>query len=157
MSNKTINGISNGTYSLELPAANENLDHIRRFISGIAGNMGFSKEHIYQIELIVDEACSNVIKHAYKNCCSSHKIIRIKVKKHPQKIEIVVTDRGAGFDPAAIKTPDLIKYQEKMIVGGLGLYLIHNFCDEVQFSIQPGVRNAVKMVKFLKHPQLHNG
>lgn len=149
MSYRTINGISNGTYSLEIPAANENLDHVRRFISGIAGNMGFSEEHVYQIELIVDEACSNVIKHAYKNCCSSRKIIRIKVKKHPRKIEIVVADRGAGFDPAAIGTPDLRKYQEKMIVGGLGLYLIHNFCDEVKFNIRPGVRNAVKMVKFL--------
>lgn len=149
MSYKKINDVSNGTYSLELPAANENLDHVRRFISAIAENMGFSEEHVHQIELIVDEACSNVIKHAYKNCCSSNKIIRIKVKKHPKKIEIVVTDRGAGFDPTAIGTPDLRKYQEKMIVGGLGLYLIHNFCDEVQFSIQPGVRNAVKMVKFL--------
>lgn len=144
-----MNEVTNGTYSLEIPAAYENLDHVRRFISGIAGNMGFSEEHVHQIELIVDEACSNVIKHAYKNCCSPHETIRIKVKTHPKKIEIVVADRGAGFDPAAIGTPDLRKYQEKMIVGGLGLYLIHSFSDKVEFSIRPGVCNKVKMVKFL--------
>lgn len=147
--NSIINRAQIGCHYLELPAEYENLDYICKFISGIAGSMGFSEQHIYQIELIVDEACSNVIKHAYRNSRHPKKIIQAGVEKHPEKIEIIIADSGSGFDPAAIKTPDLKEYQKKMIRGGLGLYLIKHFSDDVQFSIQPGVRNEVKMVKFL--------
>lgn len=149
MPERIIDGVGEGSYNLELSAVGENLERIRNFIAGIAGEMGFDRQHINQIELIVDEACSNVIQHAYKNGNCREKTIRVSVKKHPGKIEIAIADRGDGFDPAAVKSPNLEEYQKKMIVGGLGLYLIKKFSDEVQFNIRPGVRNEVRMVKFL--------
>lgn len=145
-----INSVKNHLYCLELPAACENLEHIRGFVSGIAGRMGFSEEQISQIELIVDEACCNVIKHAYKNNTSPDNTIQMTIQKFVNKIEIVIADKGPGFDPATIEQPDWKRYQKKMIMGGLGLYLIKSFSDELQFSFQPGVRNEVKMVKFLR-------
>ncbi|MCB0275665.1 MAG: ATP-binding protein, partial [Calditrichaeota bacterium] len=65
---KTRTARKNGElYRLKLPADSANLDIIRRFVSGIAENMGFSGDDIYEIELAVDEACANVVKHAYAN------------------------------------------------------------------------------------------
>jgi serine/threonine-protein kinase RsbW len=157
MSDRIKNGIQKSNYYLEIPAECENLRHVCEFVSGIAGSMGFSDQQLHQIELIVDEACTNIIKHAYPNGNYSKKTIQARVKKCPEKIEIVIADRGAGFDPAAIKNPDLKEYQKRMIMGGLGLYLIKQFSDEVHFRIHPGVRNEVKMVKFLIHPQLQTG
>jgi serine/threonine-protein kinase RsbW len=149
MSDRIKNGTQKNRYFLEIPAECENLGHVCKFVSGIAGSMGFSEQHLHQIELIVDEACTNVIKHAYQTGNYPRKIIQAKVEKHPEKIAIVIADRGAGFDPAAIKSPNLKEYQKRMIIGGLGLYLIKQFSDEVHFRIQPGVRNEVRMVKFL--------
>ncbi len=73
-------------FRLKLPANSENLDIIRKFISGIAGNVGFTEEEVYQIELAVDEACANVIKHAYANeQDNKEKNIHVNVQKNPDR------------------------------------------------------------------------
>jgi serine/threonine-protein kinase RsbW len=150
MFGESKNTFENDRYRLELPAKGENLDLICQFIGGIAGKMGFCEQHIYQIELIVDEACANVVKHAYKKRVTPREIIQLTVEKHADKIEIAVADRGGGFDPAALKTPDMDVYLKNSLNGGLGLHLIKQFSDDVKFDINPGIRNEVKMVKFLK-------
>ena len=84
---------------LKLPTHCANLGIIRKFITGIATMMGFSKDEIYQIELAVDEACTNVISHAYIDEDYKEKNINVTVKKKPDQIEITIADRGVGFDP----------------------------------------------------------
>ena len=139
------------SYRLKLPANSENLDIIRKFISGIAANMGFSEDDIYQIELAVDEACSNVIKHAYPDNETNEKVLNITVREKPDRLEITIADRGHGFDPNCLETPDMEKYLKSGKRGGLGIHLIKTLMDEVVFRIKPGVRNEVKMVKMLSN------
>ncbi|RMH89430.1 MAG: ATP-binding protein [Calditrichaeota bacterium] len=136
-------------FRLKVPAVSENLDIIRKFIGGIAENAGFSEDDIYQIELAVDEAAANVIKHAYTNEHTDEKLIHITVQQKPDKLEITIADKGVGFDPDSVPTPDIEEYLKKLKPGGLGLHLIRTLMDEVSFSIRPGVRNAVRMVKYL--------
>lgn len=136
-------------FRLKLPAASENLDIIRKFISGIAANMGFNEDEIYQIELAVDEASANVVKHAYKDESSSEKNIFVTVKRRPARIEITIADHGVGFDPSSLHTPDMEEYLKRMKPGGLGVHLIKTLMDDVKFRINPGVRNEVKMIKNL--------
>lgn len=137
------------SFRLKLPANSENLDIIRKFISGIAENMGFSEEEIYQIELAVDEACSNVIRHAYVGKANEKDSILVTVKTKPKQIIISIADTGIGFNPNSIKTPNMDEYLKRMKPGGLGLHLIKTLMDEVSFRIKPGVRNEVKMTKKL--------
>lgn len=139
----------NTSYRLKLPANSENLDIIRKFIAGIAENMGFPEEDIYQIELAVDEACANVIKHAYIGDNTREKEIHVRVKTQAKKIEITIADRGIGFNPNSIKTPNMEEYLKRMKPGGLGLHLIRTLMDKVSFRINPGIRNEVKMSKML--------
>lgn len=136
-------------YHLKLPIDTANLEIIREFIARIAQNMGFTGEEINRIELAVDEASTNVIKHAYKTEDKNSNFIDIEVKTFPDRLEIYVIDRGKGFDPAKIKTPEMDAYFKKMRRGGLGLYLIKTLMDKVDYSIKPGVRNKVKMVKYI--------
>lgn len=140
---------SSDVFRLKLPADSANLDLIRKFVSGIAIGMGFDEEEIYQIELAVDEACANVINHAYREKPEAEKLINITVRKKPKKLEIVIADKGVGFDPSELTSPDMNEYLKRMKPGGLGVHLFRTLMDEVQFSIRPGVRNAVKMVKYL--------
>jgi serine/threonine-protein kinase RsbW len=65
-----------------------------------------------------------------------------------QKLTLLVTDHGKGFDPGLIKAPDMKKYLAELRVGGLGIYLMRTLMDEVDYDIKPGVRNQVKMVKY---------
>lgn len=137
-------------YRLKLPADTENLDIIRKFITGISENMGFSEEDIYKIELAVDEACSNVIKHAYLTNTRRERTIIVEAYEKKDRLEITITDKGKGFDPQKVKKPQIEEYMKKMKRGGLGIYLIKELMDKVSFRIKAGVRNQVRMVKFLK-------
>ncbi|MFZ0389961.1 MAG: anti-sigma regulatory factor [Calditrichia bacterium] len=138
-------------FQLKLPINTANLEIVRDFVSKIAQNMGFSDEEIHRIELAVDEASTNVIKHAYRNSNDSKKVhfIYVDATAYEDRLEISVVDQGQGFNPEKIKTPEMETYLKKMRRGGLGLYLIKTLMDKVDYSIKPGVRNRVKMVKYI--------
>lgn len=138
------------TYRLKLPADSVNLDIIRKFVGGISENMGFTEEEVYKIELAVDEACANVVKHAYLTNSKKEPIINIEAHEKKDRLEITIFDKGKGFDPKKVKKPEIEEYMKKMKRGGLGLYLIKELMDKVSFRIKAGVRNEVRMVKFLK-------
>jgi serine/threonine-protein kinase RsbW len=134
-------------YQLRIPSRTDNLELIREFVSKVAEKVGFDEDDVGKIELACDEACSNVIKHAYEQKNGSQSLdvlIRIDLKK----FTLVVTDHGRGFDPQKIKMPDMKEYLAQLKVGGLGIYLMKTLMDEVDYDIKPGVRNQVKMIKY---------
>ncbi len=135
-------------FQIKLPIETANLGIIREFVARIAQNMGFSDENIHRIELAVDEASTNVIRHAYQGSEDQKKFILVEVTSFPDRLEIDVIDKGKGFDPGKVKTPEMDAYLKKMKRGGLGLYLIKTLMDEVEYKIKPGIRNQVRMVKF---------
>ena len=134
-------------FKLKISSATENLEIIREFINNVATKAGFSGESVDQIELAVDEACTNVIKHAYKY--SSNRMLDISVFLDNEKIEIIIMDKGAGFNPDNLPIPNLEKYMRAAKVGGLGIHLMRTLMDEVNFSINPGKKNQVSLVKYL--------
>jgi serine/threonine-protein kinase RsbW len=137
-------------YRLKLPLESANLEIIRDFVGKIAANMGFDQEEIGNIELAVDEAATNVLRHAYQEQDKAKQFILIEVTSYPDRIQISVIDRGKGFNPAEIKPPRMDQYFKQMRRGGLGLYLIRTLMDQVDFSINPGKRNEVRMTKYLR-------
>jgi serine/threonine-protein kinase RsbW len=133
-------------YYLKIPSQTDNLEMIRNFVSGVAKKVGFDSEDINKIELAVDEACTNVIEHAYKH--DNTKAIDIAVKLDYHKFTVIVTDRGETFDVHDIEMPDMETYLAELRVGGLGIYLIKTLMDEVDYIHEKG-KNEVKMVKYL--------
>ena len=133
-------------YQLKIPSETDNLELIREFISRLAAKAGFGNEDVNKIELAVDEACTNVIKHAYNK--NEKQFIDIVVKKDVHKFTIVIADKGKGFDVKKLKTLDMKDYLAEMRVGGLGIHLMHNLMDEINFEIEPGIKNQVTMVKY---------
>lgn len=133
-------------YRLKIPGQKDNLEIIRNFISGVATKVGFSEEDANKIELAVDEACTNVIKHAYQEDESEN--IDIAIKIDYQKLTVVVTDRGKSFNFNEIDIPDMKEYLAELRVGGLGIYLMKMLMDEVDYKSKPDGKNEVRMVKF---------
>ena len=144
MRNVTVK--SKAEYKLRIPSQTENLELIRIFVGLVAKKVGFSPDDIGKIELATDEACTNVIKHAYDK--KDRQSLDVAVKIDFQKFTVFVTDHGKGFQPTNIKIPDMKQYLAELRVGGLGIYLMRTLMDEVDYDIKPGVRNQVKMVKY---------
>ncbi|MCH6559587.1 ATP-binding protein [candidate division KSB1 bacterium] len=134
-------------YQLKIPSQSDNLAIIRDVVAKVASRVGFDTDEASKIELAVDEACTNVIKHAYAN--NSNQMIEVSIKVDQKKLIIIVADKGKGFDPDKIKLPDLNESIKEGRKGGLGLCLIKTLMDKVEFEIKPGSKNQVKMIKYI--------
>ncbi|WP_337865095.1 ATP-binding protein [Ignavibacterium sp.] len=136
------------TKKLIVKSRTENLSKIRDFVSSNASEAGFSKDEIDEMILAVDEACTNVIKHAYKFSPDGDIILEIKFDDNA--FTITIEDKGISFNPDIIPEPDLQKYYREHRVGGLGMYLMKTLMDEVKYKSEPGKYNQVSLTKKLK-------
>ena len=134
-------------YKLRFPSRTENLEVVRDFVHRLALKAGFVDERADQISLAVDEACTNVIKHAHQY--NSRRMIDLAVIYDNKRFEIIITDKGKGFDPKSLQEPDLSKYMHEAKMGGLGIHLMKTLMDEVNYSFDPGIKNQVSLIKYI--------
>lgn len=135
-------------YKLKIPSITENLQMIREFVLKIAAKTGFNEETQEQIALAVDEACTNVIKHAHHH--DARRLMDIQIQTDANKMKVTITDKGRGFDITKLKDPDVEKFIKESRHGGLGIYLIKTLMDEVDYEFNPGVKNQVQLTKYLQ-------
>lgn len=135
-------------FMLQVPASTENLALIREFVSSAAQQAGFDENEVAKLELAVDEACANVIEHAYGHDVSKEVIVRAKLDDETLSIDI--EDTGNGFDPESVSQEELEQLISKRKTGGLGMRLMKTLMDEVHYEIEPGKKNALHMMKRLK-------
>lgn len=136
------------TFRLHVPSSTENLALIRDFVSKIGAQAGLDESEVAKLELAVDEACANVIEHAYGS--DSTREVTVKATVDEEAVSIEIVDTGRGFDPAKIEQAKLDQLISKRKSGGLGMRLIQTLMDEVQYEIVPGQKNELRMVKRLK-------
>lgn len=129
----------------KFPGRFESLAGIRKFVSQVAEKAGFNDKEIYAVELAVDEACANIIEHAYGGE-GKGEIICI-CNDINNGLEIILKDDGKQFDPAAVSPPDFSIELEKLKPRGAGLFLIRNMMDDVDFKFSKETGNELRMVK----------
>lgn len=137
-----------GRFTLQVPSSTENLALIREFVSNVGARAGLDSADVSKLELAVDEACANVIEHAYGHDTSQEVLIRATFDDEALRID--VEDTGRGFDPASIPQAELEKLIAERKSGGLGMRLIKRFVDEVHYEMEPGQKNKLHMVKRIK-------
>jgi serine/threonine-protein kinase RsbW len=130
------------------PARYDSLAAIDRFVTDAAEQVGFDKGTVYQVRLAVDEACSNIIKHAYGG--EGHGVIECSCHAHDDDLTVVLRDQGRPFDPASVPPPNLSDDLAERTGGGLGLYFIREIMDEVDFDFESEAGNVLTMVKHKK-------
>lgn len=132
---------------ITVKSSTDNLSVIRNFIRTAADEAGFDNDTSGKIVLAADEACTNIIKHAYK--FSEKGKIGINVSVKSNKFTISITDNGDHFNSKSIPEPDLKKYYQEKKVGGLGMFLMKKLMDEVKYSQPNDKKNKVTLVKYL--------
>lgn len=135
------------TFALHVPSSTANLSMIRDFVRSIGTQSGMGDLDVARLEMAVDEACSNVMEHAYG--LDSTKEVSIRATVDEQSVQIVVIDTGKGFDPASVEQAKLEDLISAKRTGGLGMRLIKSFMDEVHYEMVPGMKNELRMLKRL--------
>ena len=136
------------TFTLDVPSTTENLAMIREFVTRVAAQAGLNEAEVGQLELAVDEACANVIEHAYGDDTTKQVMVRAIFDEDTLRIHVI--DTGKGFDPTQVPEQELKDLIAKRRTGGLGMRLIKTLMDEVHYDIEPGKRNELRMVKKLR-------
>jgi serine/threonine-protein kinase RsbW len=138
----------NRAAQLKVKSRTENLSKIRDFVSGNARAAEIPEVTVENIILAVDEACTNIIKHAY-NLSPEGEII-IKIDYDEEKFMVTIIDYGKSFEPDRVPLPDLQKYYREHRVGGLGMYLMKSLMDDVEYRSVPGEYNQVLLSKNIR-------
>ncbi len=139
------------TLKKNILSSTDNLLEVREFVSVAARDFGFSEEDTSKIALAVDEACTNIIKHAYKN--QPDKPIQVVIFREPNKFEISIVDEGQTFDADSLKPLNLKDHLTHYRRGGLGVYLMRTLMDKVEYHSLSKNKNEVRLTKFLQPAQ----
>lgn len=138
-------------FELLVPSSTDNLAMIREFISRVGAKAGFDEREQMKLSLAVDEACANVIEHAYGE--DATKEVRVRATFDEDRVMIEVVDTGKGFDPSQLPVKDVEQLIKERRSGGLGWRLIRSVMDEVHYQMSLGVKNELRMVKKIRKPE----
>ena len=101
---------------------------------------------VFAITLSLDEVITNVISYGYDDHDEHH--INVTLRSGKVVIEISVEDDGKPFNPLEFKTPDLKCPIDERPMGGLGIYLVKTYMNELEYK-RVGGKNRLVMRKNL--------
>jgi sigma-B regulation protein RsbU (phosphoserine phosphatase) len=120
----------------------DQLRNIRDTIREVLRQNNCPLQFIDDFVLAVNEACANIMQHAYKGQCSGDIILEIHRKQN--EILVRLTDFAEPVDKTACKPRQL----DEIRPGGLGVHFMHELMDEVRFlETETGVGNILQMRK----------
>ena len=103
---------------------------------------------VNDLNLALDEALNNIIRHGYEAGAPDDGEIAIRVSLGQGEMVAEVEDAGRPFDPLAAPAPDLSRSARERVPGGLGILFIKTLMDEVAYERRAG-RNRLRLCKKL--------
>ena len=133
--------------SIVVDSKPSSVDEVSKLILSKLEENGFGKDDMFAIHLTLEEAFLNAVRHGNK--MDPTKKVQIDYSVNEDKVEICVTDEGAGFEPDAVADP---RFGDGLYrPGGRGLLLMNSYMDVVSFNERG---NSVYMVRYKEKPSL---
>ncbi len=129
---------------IRIPGNPRYLAFVRRLVGTLSAAVNLTGHPLDDLKLAITEACTNVIKHAYKY--DARKTLALLVNASEHGIVMTLRYEDPGFEPDKIPQPDLSQLRE----GGLGVFIIRHVMDDVAyFCGSPSGTVELRMIKFL--------
>jgi len=138
---------------LRVKAQLENLRIVSHFIHGVSQRLALTDKTLFDLELAVEEAATNIITHAYPGDQKGDMLIQ--ARQAGEFVQISLTDWGVPLNPANIKPFDINAPVEARIKGGMGLHFINKLMDEVarETGNGEGQPNVLRLAKLIERAQ----
>lgn len=131
--------------TLRFPADPCRLRGVRRRLQALGEELGCTEKPISELVLAVNEACMNIMQHAYKGDKTG--TIVLEVRREGPALEVVLTDFAAPVQHAEIAPRAL----HELRPGGLGTHFIQETVDECSYGYLEGRRgNFVRLRKVIE-------
>jgi len=123
----------------------ENLAKIGDFINQAAVQAGLNDRAAYAVQMAVDEACANIIEHAYGGEGKG----QIHLTYHLQKngLQVIIYDQGMPFDPSQVTELDTQAPLSERSSRGMGVFFIHKLIDNIEFKFGTPEGNQLILFK----------
>ncbi len=132
---------------LTVPGRYDSIEQVCQFVVRTARAAGLQDRAVFHVELAVDEACTNIVEHAYGGGDKGDIVITCGVTG--SFFVVHLQDEGQPFDPKTVGEPNLTYDPDDLKVGGLGMHFMRQVMDQVKYRFGPG-RNELTMYKRLK-------
>ena len=140
--------LEEGPVCIHIRSRGEYLPVVRAALERMCDQVGFVSDTTGQIVLSLDEALTNIIRHAYEGAEDEPIEIEFVPKDTAGRtgLEILVRDYGKVVDPSTIKGRDL----DDIRPGGLGVHIMRECMDKVEYTRAKGGGTLLRMFKKLK-------
>jgi len=130
---------------LKVPAHTDQLADLRDFVTRVGRKYAFPDKIVNAFKLSVDEASTNIMRHAYRET-GGEGFITIRALVRHQSLTICLIDQGKFFDPRRVQDPDLQRYVQIGKKGGLGIFMMRKLMDEIDYR-RTEEGNELRMTK----------
>lgn len=139
------------TFRMTRAAFLESLGDFREFLrQHCAALPGVNPDLLYDMQLAVDEACTNIITHGYAGMDPGSIILDLELA--PDQLTVSLTDFGHSFEPDNAPVPDVNASTEVRELGGFGLFFIRQSVDHVDYRVTED-GNTMILTKNLAAPR----
>ena len=107
------------------------LQRLNQIVTEFAKRHGLASELVFRLNLVLEEIITNVISHGYKDGLQHEIAVRLFWKDPNMKVE--VEDDGCPFNPLRAPPPDMGQPLTDRRVGGLGIHLVREMMDELEY------------------------
>jgi anti-sigma regulatory factor (Ser/Thr protein kinase) len=129
--------------AITVKATIDQIPFISDFVESLMSAAGFNSRKTMEVLLVVEEACTNIIKYAYPGKVGT---IQISAGVSGDRLELIIEDEGIPFDPTthivALSQADT----KDRPVGGLGIHLMRCLVDRMSFEFKAG-KNVLTLAK----------
>ena len=133
--------------SISLTNDVQQVPQLAEFIDHVCEAMGFDELTTMQMNLAIEEAVVNVMNYAYPEGTTGN--VNVEVQANDARLKFVISDSGKHFDPTSVAEADTTLSAEDRSIGGLGIYLVRQLMDSVNYE-RIGGFNVLTLRKKLK-------
>jgi sigma-B regulation protein RsbU (phosphoserine phosphatase) len=131
-------------HSLTLPNDIETIPQLNEFIDTVAEEIGLDMSLTMSLNLAIEEAVVNVMEYAYPEGEQGN--VDIEVIADDKWLTFIISDNGIPFDPTTQKDADTTLSAEERPIGGLGIFLVRQLMDSINYQRKDG-KNILTLSK----------
>ena len=131
--------------SIELGSEGEKLEEVINFLQEFWRAEGLPEETAYPFTLSLEELFVNVSMHGTTDAAHPPRV-KVSLRRDGDQVELIFSDQGTPFDPLSLPPPNLSDDIDERQVGGLGIFLIKEMMDEVEYRHEDGW-NCMRIAK----------
>ncbi|MBR5205156.1 MAG: ATP-binding protein [Bacteroidaceae bacterium] len=122
------------------------ISKLAAFIEELGEELDLTPDLVFNLNLVLEEAVSNVILYAYPK--GEQQEISLSANVSDNNLVFVLTDSGKEFDPTQAPDADITLSAEERQIGGLGIFLIRQIMNQIEYQRIDG-KNVLTLGKQL--------